>query len=207
MRRIEGRTSSIARVFDTVCDVLVETGHLVPGDDGALSVTDAGQTLRRLYAENDLLVAECLRAGAWDGLDPAGMAAMVAAVVFEARREDPEHVPAVPGGPHGRLGRALDATIRIWSRLDDLEQERDLHATRRLDTGLVDPMHRWASGRGLATVLNGTDLAAGDFVRWCKQVIDLLDQVATASTSPRTRATARSAVDQVRRGVVAYSSV
>ncbi len=207
VRRIEGRTSSIARVFDTVCEILLETGHLSADEGSELTVTQAGQTLRRLYAENDLLVAECLRAGAWDGLDAAGMAAVVAAVVFEARREEPDHAPAVPGGPHGRLGLALDETVRIWSRLDDLEQARGLSATRRLDLGLIEPIHRWASGRGLANVLGGTDMAAGDFVRWCKQVIDLLDQVATASPAPRTRATARAAVDQVRRGVVAYSSV
>ena len=225
VRRIQGRTSSIARVFDTVCDILMETGHLAVEDgaavlDGieraprgdrhagaALVVTPAGQTLRRLYAENDLLVAECLREGAWDGLDPAGMAAVVAAVVFEARREEPDRMPQVPGGPNGRLGLALDATVRVWSRLDDVEQAHGISATRRLDVGLVEAIHRWASGKGLATVLKGTDLAAGDFVRWCKQVVDLLDQVATAATSPRTRATARSAVGQVRRGVVAYSSV
>ena len=207
VRRIEGRTSSIARVFDTVCDILQETGHLAAGEGGELVVTPPGQTLRRLYAENDLLVAECLRAGAWDGLDPAGLAAVVAAVVFEARREEPDRMPAVPGGPQGRLGRALDATVRVWSRLDDLEQSRGLSATRRLDVGLVEPVHRWASGRGLSTVLSGTDLAAGDFVRWCKQVVDLLDQVATAAGPPRTRSTARAAVDLVRRGVVAYSSV
>ena len=68
-------------------------------------------------------------------------------------------------------------------------------------------MHRWASGKGLAAVLSGTELAAGDFVRWAKQVVDLLDQVAQAAASPQTRAAARRAVDQVRRGVVAYSSV
>ncbi len=207
VRRIEGRTSSIARVFDHVCEILIETGHLAVEDGAELAVTTAGQSLRRLYAENDLLVAECLREGAWDGLDPAGMAAVVAAVVFEARREEPDSAPSVPGGPHGKLGRALDATMRIWSRLDDLEQAHGVTATRRLDVGLVEPIHRWASGRGLSSVLAETDLAAGDFVRWCKQVIDLLDQVASAAVVPRTRATARAAVDQVRRGVVAYSSV
>ncbi len=207
VRRIQGRTSSIARVFDHVCEILLETGHLSADEGAELTVTAAGQSLRRLYAENDLLVAECLREGAWDGLDPAGMAAMVAAVVFEARREEPDRAPAVPGGPNGRLGRALDATVRIWSRLDDLEQVHGISATRRLDVGLVEPIYRWASGRGLASVLAETDLAAGDFVRWCKQVIDLLDQVASASAVPRTRSTARAANDQVRRGVVAYSSV
>jgi len=212
VRRIEGRTSSIARVFDTVCEILTRTGHLVldPGEEGDLGgtrVTAAGQTLRRLYAESDLLVARCLQAGAWDGLGPAELAAAVSAVVFEARREELSAGRPVPGGPQGRLARALDATVRQWSELTDLEAEHGITATRPIDLGLVDPVHRWASGRTLSSVLAGTDLAAGDFVRWCKQVIDLLDQVGQASTSPDTRGTARRAVTALRRGVVAYSSV
>ena len=212
LRRIEGRTSSIARVFDTVCEVLATTGHLtvVAGEEGTpgrTRVTAAGQTLRRLYAESDLLVARCLQGGAWDGLDPAELAAAVSTVVFEARREELSAGRPVPGGPQGRLARALDATVRQWSELTDLEAQHGLTATRPVDLGLVDPVHRWASGRSLSHVLAGTDLAAGDFVRWCKQVIDLLDQVAQAAGSPATRGTAHRAVEKLRRGVVAYSSV
>ncbi|WP_182113934.1 MULTISPECIES: RNA helicase [unclassified Actinotalea] len=223
VRRIDGRTSSIARIFDRICDVLTETGYLELVTDehrtdaeavagpargpARTRVTDAGQWLRRLYAESDLLVAECLRTGIWDGLDAPALAAAVSGVVFEARREERDAAPPVPGGPQGRLAQALDATVRAWSRLEDIELAHGLGATRPLDFGLVEPIHRWASGRGLATVLQGTDLAAGDFVRWCKQVVDLLDQIAQAAPTPTTRAAARRAVDQVRRGVVAYSSV
>ncbi|HWS58779.1 MAG TPA: helicase-related protein, partial [Actinotalea sp.] len=209
LRRIEGRTSSIARVFDTVCEVLTQTGHLAvePGEGGRTRVTPAGRTLRRLYAESDLLVARCLQSGAWDGLDPTELAAAVSSVVFEARREELATGRPVPGGPQGRLARALDATVREWSELTDLEARHGLTATRPLDLGLVEAVHGWASGRSLSSVLAGTDLAAGDFVRWCKQVIDLLDQVAQAAEQPGTRSTARRAVDRLRRGVVAYSSV
>ena len=65
-------------------------------------------------------------------------------------------------------------------------------------------------------MLKDGDLTAGDFVRWCKQVVDLLGQVeqgaaaAAALGDPaaaRLRDVAREAVDNVRRGVVAYSSV
>jgi len=206
VRRIEGRTSSIARLFDRVCDVLTATGHLEAADDGGLRVTEAGQGLRRLYAESDLLVAECLRAGAWDGLDAAGLAAAVSAVVMESRSEELEAVQ-VPGGPGGRLAHALDATQRVWSRLEDLEAARGVPVTRAPDLGLVGPVHRWASGRSLGPVLQGTDLAAGDFVRWCKQVIDLLDQLAGAAPSAAMRGTARRAVESLRRGVVAQSAV
>ena len=52
-------------------------------------------------------------------------------------------------------------------------------------------------------VLSGSDLTAGDFVRRCKQVVDLLDQVADAAPEPHLRGVARTAVDKVMRGVVA----
>lgn len=67
----------------------------------------------------------------------------------------------------------------------------------------------WASGKGLDEVLREAEMPAGDFVRWCKQVIDVLGQIAAAapgagSTVPKN---ARKAVDELLRGVVAYSSV
>jgi ATP-dependent RNA helicase HelY len=205
VRRIEGRTGSIATVFDRICDVLVTLGYLETTDDGT-RVTEDGRWLRRLYAENDLLLAECLRRGAWDGLDVPGLAAAVSAVVYSARRDDRERNPAVPGGPGGRLGVALDATTRIWSELDDLETVHRLETVQPLDLGLVQAVHRWAAGRGLDAVLRDADLAAGDFVRWCKQVIDVLDQVSTAAPDAHVRETARKAVGAVRRGVVAYAA-
>ena len=52
-----------------------------------------------------------------------------------------------------------------------------------------------------------TDLAAGDFVRWVKQLLDLTDQVADAAADGALRTTAREASAALRRGVVAYSSV
>ena len=201
VQRIEGRTGSIAVVFDRICDVLVRLGYLDRGEE--LEITDDGQWLRRIYAENDLLLAECLRRGAWADLDVPGLAAVVSAVVYSARRDDRDRDPAVPGGPHGKLGTALDATVRIWSELDDLEQAHRLSATQPLDLGIVTAVHRWAAGRGLDAVLRGADLAAGDFVRWCKQVVDVLDQVAKAAPDEHLRAVARKAIPAVRRGVIA----
>jgi ATP-dependent RNA helicase HelY len=203
-RRIESRTGSIAAVFDRTCDLLVGLGYLE--DAEGLRVTRDGRWLRRLYAENDLLLAECLRRRAWDELDPAGLAAAVSAVVYSGRRDEGVE-PYVPGGPQGRLARALDATVRIWSQLDDAEHAHRLEATGELDLGIVAAIHRWANGRSLDAVLRGSELAAGDFVRWCKQVLDVLDQISQAAPTPELRRTAATAIDALRRGVVAYSSV
>ncbi|WP_407342989.1 DEAD/DEAH box helicase [Pengzhenrongella phosphoraccumulans] len=214
LARIEGRTSSIARVFDRICDVLQRLGYLAvtdgaghgPGHD-QVTVTTDGQWLRRLYAENDLLVAECLRRGVWADLDGPGLAAAVSTVVYSARRDDREGAPRIPGGPAGKLGRALEETGEIWAELEELEGEHQIETTGPLDLGLVEVVHRWAAGRSLEVVLKSTDLAAGDFVRWCKQIIDLLDQIAQAAPDARVREAAHRGVRGLRRGVVAYSSL
>ena len=56
-------------------------------------------------------------------------------------------------------------------------------------------------------MLGESELAAGDFVRTCKQVIDSLGQVGEAAHGTRVAQTARRAREAMLRGVVAYSSV
>ena len=67
-------------------------------------------------------------------------------------------------------------------------------------------MHSWARGMPLERVLIEADMAAGDFVRWTKQTIDLLDQLSLVADAPLATV-ARKALDAVRRGIVSYSSV
>ncbi|GAB3590924.1 DEAD/DEAH box helicase [Angustibacter peucedani] len=197
VKRIDSRTSSVARTFDRVCGVLAELGYL----DERSRVTAAGERLRRLYSEHDLLVAECLRSGAWQGLDGAGLAAVLSALVHETRRDD-GGLAHLPGGP---VGRALDATAREWARLEAVERDHRLATLREPDPGLASAMRRWAGGQALDTVLRDSDLAAGDFVRRCKQLVDLLGQVLGATEDVDVRRAARQAVDGVLRGVVGHS--
>ncbi len=212
-RKIEGRTNTIARTFDRVCELLVELGYLEKGGTrpGGLQLTGAGERLRRVYTEKDLLVAECLRAGVWRGLDGPGMAAVASAIVFEARREETGLGPRVPGGP---VRTALDETLRLWSRLQDTEAAHQLAMTATPDLGLAWPIHRWALGFPLEEVLEDGDLTPGDFVRWTRQAIDLLGQIAQACSARGTPAhdgavavAARAGIDSIDRGVLAYSGM
>lgn len=201
-RRIESRTNTIARQFDRVCDVLTSLGYLV--DD---EVSDAGRTLMRVYTEMDLVAAECLRSGLWDDLDPAELAAALSVLVFEARRPDDAHSPRLP---KGRVRDVIADTVSMWADLDRLERENRLDFLREPDLGFAWAAYRWAMGAGLDEVLNETDLAAGDFVRWVKQLLDLAGQVADAAATsgkPHLRENARLTIGALRRGVVAYSSL
>ncbi|MBV9593626.1 MAG: DEAD/DEAH box helicase [Actinobacteria bacterium] len=199
-QRIEGRTGSLGRAFDRICGLLDERGYL-DGDQA----TPLGRVLARIWSESDLLVAECLRAGVWDGLEPAEFAAAVSALVYEARREE----RFIERLPTGALRSALAQSVHVWAELADDEAEAGLPRSREPELGLVWPVYRWARNEGLDRVLDasadtGAPLSAGDFVRWGKQLIDLLDQVAAVG-SPRIATTARAAIEAVRRGVVAQS--
>jgi ATP-dependent RNA helicase HelY len=196
-RKVEGRTNSVARTFDQICALLAELGYL--SQDGS-EVTAQGQNLRRLYTEKDLLAAECLRHGAWKRLDPAGLAAVVSALIHEPRRDEADPAPRMPTD---EVAEAVHEMQRLWSSLEDRERELGLPLTGDPDAGMAWMMHRWASGRRLEEVLRGSDMAAGDFVRRCKQVVDLLGQLADAAPEPVLRGTARKAIDAVMRGVVA----
>ncbi|ATZ27657.1 ski2-like helicase [Streptomyces lavendulae subsp. lavendulae] len=216
-RRIEGRTNTIARTFDRIHALLTELDYLREDE-----VTVHGKRLARLYGELDLLASECLREGVWEGLSPAELAACVSALVFEARQSDDATPPKVPNGP---AKAALGEMVRIWGRLDALEEEHRINQAegvgqREPDLGFAWAAYQWASDKSLDEVLREAEMPAGDFVRWCKQVIDVLGQIAAAapgSSAPASSASsaggstvarnARKAVDALLRGVVAYSSV
>jgi ATP-dependent RNA helicase HelY len=205
VRQIQGRTNTIAKTFDRVCDVLSTYGYLEPAADGRLVISADGQRLRRIYGEKDLLISQSLRLGAFNDLDAAEVASLASILVYQAKREDRGLRPRMPSIS---LETSVDLVIREWSALEDVEEQNKLPLTGEPELGLVWPMYKWARGRHLQEVLNGTDLAAGDFVRWVKQVIDLLDQLAKIpGLDPRLARLCSEAISLVRRGVVAYSSV
>jgi len=199
--QIRGRTGAVAQVFDRVTDVLLELGYLET-QEGVVTVAAPGRSLRRIYGERDLLVAECLRRGTWNDLDAPSLAAVISTLVFEPRREE----AGERNLPRGHFRAAMEATGELWAQLSDLEAEHRLADSNPPSTGLALATQLWARGGQLDAVLREADLAAGDFVRWMKQAIDLLDQISIVADGPLGR-TARSAIDGIRRGIVAYSSV
>ncbi|MDQ3404583.1 MAG: RNA helicase, partial [Actinomycetota bacterium] len=211
-RKVAATTHSLAREFDRIRELLTARGFLEPGTgekSGEQVVSEDGRRLARLYSESDLLAAECLRRGVWDGLGAAELAAVVSSLVYEARRDGPME-SRVPGGA---VTEALAETARLWVELEGDERHHRLDRTRRPDPGFAWTVFRWVRGESLEKVITaaeaaGLELSAGDFVRWCRQVIDLLDQVrdVMGAGSP-VGAAAAEAVRLIRRGVVALATV
>jgi ATP-dependent RNA helicase HelY len=200
--KVAGTRGSLGEALDRIVRLLDQRGYL-NGDE----LTEAGRMLSRIWSESDLVVAECLRRGVWDHLNSSELAAVASVLVFEARREG----VGAPRPPAGAATTAMAETIRVWAEISADEVEAGLPATRNPDAGFAAAVASWARGETLTqalTVANatGTDMSAGDFVRWCRQVIDLLDQVRTVA-EPGAAATAKLAVAALRRGVVALGAV
>ena len=195
------------------------------------SLTPTGRRLSRIYHESDLLVAEALAADILNGAEPAVLAGVVSAVVFEPRR-----ARRLAGSGHGhahghghghrrgrrkgpltdRLGDKRIAELawrctaleQVAERIRAVEELHLVPRTRQPSSGLATAVASWARGASFETALGVAardvgDLAPGDFVRTVKSVADLVQQVAHATTDADTAAAARSAVTLLLRGVVA----
>ncbi len=214
-KKVAAATNSLARTFDRIVGLLTERGF-IQGPAADPHVTDDGRLLARIYSESDLLVAECLRTGAWAGLKPAELAAVVSAVLYESRGGDGPSATFAAEAPTQRLRQALQQTSRLSTELRADEQTHRIAPSREPDDGFVNVIYRWARTADLAAALAAADahpsggagspLLAGDFVRWCRQVLDLLDQVRNAAPDVELRATAKRAINDVRRGVVAVDT-
>src|SRR5699024_2422063 len=86
--------------------------------------------------------------------------------------------------PPGELGVAVRQTYRHAQRVGDLERRHGLPAREPVDGALVPAILEWAQGGYLADVLDLAGIGAGDLVRQCKQLLDVLDQVAAAAPTP-----------------------
>jgi len=215
-QKVSAATNSLARTFDRIVGLLTERGYVDSGTEeegSAPQVNPDGRLLARIYSESDLLVAECLRTGAWKGLQPAELAAVLSALVFETRGSDGPTPAHVIDMPTPAVRRALAQTRRMSAELRADEHRHRLNLSREPDEGFVPAVYRWATTGDLAAALDASDIAgsgvslpAGDFVRWCRQVLDLLDQVRNAAPESSVRSAAKRAIDDIRRGVVAVDS-
>jgi ATP-dependent RNA helicase HelY len=202
-RRVRSRNESLARQFDRVHRVLEAWGYL----DG-WTLTDGGRLLMRIYSECDLVVAEALRRGLFDGLNSPEFAALASCFSYERRGADgaPPRAPATwPSVAVSRRYREIEVIRRDLIADED---DAGLPETRAPDPGLSGSMFDWAAGTDLADVLEDDDeLTGGDFVRNVKQCIDLLRQIGDVAPLSATATAARAAADACFRGVVAASSV
>ncbi|MDJ0961149.1 MAG: DEAD/DEAH box helicase [Acidimicrobiia bacterium] len=189
-RRLERDDEGIAEQFRSILRLLSGFGYT----DGWL-LTEHGERLRFIYNELDLLLTECVEQGILDGLTPADLAAVVSMFTFEARRDD------IAGDwPNSLVAERGRQVFETAERLNLAERNERLPESRLPDPGFSAVAHAWAAGAGLDDLFDDEG-AAGDFVRNCRQLLDLLRQLRDAV--PSVRSSASAAIKAIDRGVVA----
>lgn len=201
-RRLEGRIEAqqrraaavgpaIVRRFRATLGVLEQLGYV-----RAWTLSADGERLRTIYNDLDLVLAESLREGAFDGLDGPATAALASAFTFQPRRAEgattwPESISA-----------SAERVGAIRARVAELERRHGLEPSREPEPGMAAIAQAWAAGAPLERLFGGDEGAGvGDFVRNSRQLIDLLRQIhETGLVEPDV---AMAAIRGIDRGVVA----
>ena len=191
--RVENRTHVIAKTFDQICQVLDHLEYI----DGE-KPTSQGKILAKIYGESDLLLTESIRRGLLDDLNATELLSVVSCMIFESRSQE----NLAPKLPSQKVTSTLTEIISLWAALEKIENDFGVKTQREPDAGFCFISYKWASGNSLNSVLKGSDMSVGDFVRSTKQLVDLLNQIAGASD--KLRPVCKDAVKRIDRGVVAY---
>ena len=190
--RINSRTNVIAKRFDRIKIILDKFGY-INNDE----IAKSGKMLAKIYGETDLLIAESIHSGVFANLTPADLVSVISSCIYESRNDEAAKVP------RGEIQIALAAITKIYGKIHDAESDLNLEPMRAPDFGFCWASHKWASGHSLTSILKGSDLTVGDFVRSMKQIIDLLRQLRSAA--PELQNVIDESLKKIDRGVIAYA--
>jgi superfamily II RNA helicase len=184
-----------------------------------------GQLLRSIYHECDLLIAESITAGVFEGLEASQLAGVLSCFVFESKRASrtlnaARHVTTKKKKTlNDRLGQDRRGNIAeraheirmITLSIHEVEDRYGVPHAKEPDAKFANTIAAWARGASLSTVLDVADVemgqtSPGDFVRNAKQVADLCEQLSRMSDQTSVADVAAEARDAVLRSVVAGAS-
>ena len=184
-RTARSRRAAIASpASSTGCSSVLRTWGYV--DEWTL--TDAGRLLTRLNSEGDLVVAEAIREGRLDGIDPGDDGRASCRASRSERRGPDSNEPMPPRAlAEPEVARRSRALERVWRDLTGRARTTPPARDPRPDPGFTAAIYAWVQGDDLADVLEDEEMTGGDFVRNVKQTIDLLRQIAEVAPERRDR--------------------
>ena len=105
-----------------------------------------------------------------------------------------------------RCKRTYGKIVRLEERIKRSETRGGLELIRGTQTGFASAAYNWCRGDPLEDVID-EESSPGDFIRSCKQTIDLLQQLKGAAGDGELAGRLEDAMSGLNRGVVAYSGV
>ena len=192
-------TQTVGSSFDVVLALLGDMGFVK-----GWALTSKGSVLAGVFHECDLLIAEAINEGIFNGLGPTDLAAALSCVVFERRGGDQEDSPLPSQACRSTVERLEDLSMKI----QDLEAARGLPVHRFPDPNFALAASRWAAGNSLTKVLDSVpEMSPGDFVRTVRQIVDLLRQIERVADDEKLRRSAKEAGESMFRGLVVGSEL
>lgn len=200
-RRSRPCRSTLLQRFDWARRLLEQRGHI---RDWALE--PGGEALRVVHSDLGLLLVEAIRIGIFTELRGPELAALVSAFAYEPRRDADEP----QGWPTEPLEEAWSRLVELAEDLAATEQHHRLPVTGFPHPGFAWLAYAWALRVDLVDLLEEGSLAAGDFVRTTRSVLDLLRQVGDAARvlgNGELEGTAGRARRAIDRGIVTAGGV
>jgi ATP-dependent RNA helicase HelY len=195
--RTSTRSGSVGARFNDVIQLLTELDYV-----DHWSLTEKGETLAGIYHESDLLIVEVMNKGILDNLSVNDLVAVLSTLVYEPRGGDSGGSPRWPSDTVRQRFKRIE---KISLQVQDLQRSRGLHQHRAPNGGLAAETAAWAAGKPLSRILDA-HLTPGDFVRSMRQLIDLLRQIVTTTSSESLRTSAEAASKALDHGVVSAAA-
>ncbi|MBW3017560.1 hypothetical protein KY325_00165, partial [Candidatus Woesearchaeota archaeon] len=160
LKKKSDRQLRIMASFNNLKRKLLKNGYI---DRRTMRLTSKGRFASRLYAD-ELLLAELLFNGTFNKLSETDINVLLGAIVYEERRADKFYTKMRSPRVKVDMGNQL-----IRKRL----KEKNLT--------LVDDLVRsWSDGCEFKQLLQKSNLAEGDIIRFFRQIIDRLGQIMKA---------------------------
>ncbi|MEY4704355.1 MAG: hypothetical protein RL042_551 [Nitrospirota bacterium] len=189
VKSIQALRTSLWHRFQEKIDVLQQFGYLTP----ASRLTDDGEWARLIRIDHSLLITELLRADAFNGADPAMLAAVMSSISNDDDR--PGSFPRVSSGLASLLGQVRKLAASLSPHEDPPLLRADIAAVTERWIG--DPTLTWIG------LCKSTSMAEGDIYRLLARTLEFLSQLHTLkATHPGLADTASRAIAALRRGVL-----
>lgn len=176
-RQIARQQELYLEEFVNFTHVLTQFGHLANGKP-----TEAGELNAHIRATNGLLIAETIRRGVLDGLQPVELAAIISTLIFEPRRQLAVSLDGVPKA----VRLAVERVFGIATEIGYAQERYGIRVPVNVEIALVPTILAWGNGADWPKVARAVELDDGDLVRAFRQLIDLLHQLRAAPGQPAT---------------------
>ncbi|XP_012058897.1 PREDICTED: helicase SKI2W [Atta cephalotes] len=125
---------------------------------------------------NELLITELILKNVLTVLQPAEIAALLSALIFQQRTDvEPQLTPT--------LANACKIMNEVHAELEHLEQYYQLSTLLPLNFGLVEVVYEWAQAKSFAEIMKMTDVQEGIIVRCIQQLGETLRDVKNAAVT------------------------